>query len=169
MSDTPPTTDDAPEDNPGADTEQDKQPDFEAEAKKWKALALKHERKAKDSEGAAQRLKELENAGKSETEKLQALLEEQRTKAHKASVEALKLRTAAEKGLPANLAKFLPDVDDEVDMLTAADELLEAAGVGAPAGPARQPKSTLTNPLGDEDPASQRDALLKALSGRSIS
>lgn len=169
--DAPGDTTDAPDDSPGDDTSKDtpKPTDFEADAKKWKALALKHEAKAKANATAAERVKAMEMEGKSETEKLQALLEEERTKAHKATVEALKLRIAAEKGLPGNLAKFLPDVDDEVDMMSAADELLEAAGGGQAAQPARQPKSNLTNPLKDDDGATQRDAILAAMTGRSVS
>lgn len=143
-------------------------PNFEAEAKKWKALALKHEAKAKAAAGAEEKLKSLEHAGKSETEKLQAMLEEERGKAHVATVQALKLQVAADKGLPPSLAKFLPDLDDEVDMVAAADELLEAAG-GSDMGakPTRQPKSNLTNPLKDGETDDQRERLIAAMTGKS--
>jgi hypothetical protein len=57
--------------------------------------------------------------------------------------------------------------EDEVDMLAAADDLLEASGSAAKGGqPTRQPKSTLTNPLGDEDPATQREALVNSMLGK---
>ncbi len=140
--------------------------DHKAEAEKWKALARKHEAQAKTNSDAAKKLAELENAGKSETERLQAQLDEARTTARESTVKALKLQVANEKGLPPALAKFLPDLDNEVDMMQAADELLEASG-GADKvpQPTRQPKSNLTTPLGGDDASAQRDALVKAMSG----
>lgn len=141
---------------------------LEADAKKWKSIALKHEQTAKANAEAAQKLKEHELAGKSETEKLQALLDEARNEARTARVQALRHQVAAEKGLPASLAKFLPDVDNEVDMTAAAEELLEAAGADTKTGvqASRQPKSTLLNPLHDDEDSS-RDALLAAMQGKS--
>ncbi len=44
-------------------------PDLTAEVEKWKALARKHEQKAKELAPAAQRLAELEQASQSETER----------------------------------------------------------------------------------------------------
>lgn len=141
---------------------------LQAEAEKWKAMSRKHEATAKSNADAAARLKELENAGKSETEKLQAALDESRSAARLATVKALKLQVAAEKGLPATLAKFLPDVDNEIDMMTAADELLEAAGSpGKGDPPTRQPKSNLTNPMSDgNDPAAERERLIASMLGK---
>ena len=40
--------------------------DWEAEATKWKALARKHEKAAKDNADAARRLAQIEESGKSE-------------------------------------------------------------------------------------------------------
>lgn len=138
---------------------------LDADAKKWKAIALKHEQTAKANVEAAEKLKEMELAGKSETEKLQTLLEEARAEARTARVQALRHQVAAEKGLPASLAKFLPDIDNEVDMTAAADELLEAAGADPGKPPPRQPKSNLLNPLHDDEDRS-RDQLLAAMQGR---
>lgn len=139
-----------------------------AEADKWKALARKHEKTAKQHSDAAEKLQALEHAGKSETEKLQTMLNDERSKSHTATVQALKLQVAADKGLPPSLAKFLPDLDDEVDMVAAADELLEAAG-GADmvSKPTRQPKSNLTNPLKDGDGDDQKNRLIAAMTGKS--
>lgn len=137
-----------------------------AEADKWKALSRKNEETAKANAAAAAKLKEIELAGKSEEEKHRIELEEARAEAHRAKVEALKLRIAGDKGLPPTLAKFLPDVDTEIDMINAADELLAAAGVPpTPNEPFGQPKSGLTNPLTDKDPAAEREALIAAMSG----
>lgn len=146
-------------------------PDPAAELAKWKALARKHEANAKANAGAAEELKAHKNAGKSETEKLQALLAERESEARAATIKALKLQVAADKGLPAQLAKFLPDLDDEVDMLAAADELLEASGSAATGGqPTRQnPKSTLTDPLGDDSAAASREALISSMLGKAAS
>lgn len=171
MSEETPTIIDAPEhfdDSPAEPEADTSAKDYEAEAAKWKALARKHEAQAKANAEAAAKLKELEHSGKSETEKLQAMLAEAQEARRKSTIEALRLRVAAEKGLPPTLAKFLPDFDDEVDMLAAADELLEAAGQAADtaaSSPTRQPKSNLTNPLKD-DAAEQRDAILRAMTGR---
>src|SRR5690606_36299149 len=140
---------------------------LQAENKKWKGLALAHEKKAKENAEAKQRLKELEDSGKSETEKLQAALDEARNEARSQKVAALKLQIAAEKGLDPKLAKFLPDVDNEVDMMQAADELLEASGAGTGPQPTRQPKSSLLNPLNAGDEAdTSRDQILAAMQGR---
>lgn len=137
----------------------------QAEAEKWKAHARKHESQAKANADAAAKLKELEHSGKSETEKLQIQLKEQAEKARDANIKALKLQVAADKGLPPQLAKFLPDLEDEVDMLAAADELLEATGsAGTGDQPKRPPKSPLTAPLADDE-ANSRDALIRAMSG----
>lgn len=144
----------------------DPTPNFEADAKKWKAIALKHEAAARANSEAAARLKELELEGKSETEKLQLQLNEARAEAAKHRVAALKGQIAAEKGLPPALAKFLPDVDNEVDMMAAADELLDAAGPATGGQPTRQPKSNLLNPLHDDDPDASRDQLIAAMQGR---
>lgn len=137
----------------------------QAESKKWRDMARKHERQAKANADKAEKLQQLELAGKSDEEKHRLELEEARTAARTATIAALKLQVAAEKSLPAGLAKFLPDVDDEIDMMTAADELLEAAGQGAKPPPS-QPKSNLTNPLSDGDPDTQRQAVLNAMLGR---
>lgn len=159
-----------PEPDPTPDPpepDKDPAPDPEKEAQKWKALARKHEQQAKANADAAEKLKELENAGKSETEKLQAALDEYKSKAREATVKSLKLQVAAEKGLHSSLAKFLPDVDNEVDMMQAADELLEASGSAGKAEQPTRPKSNLTNPLrDDDDPASSRDALISAMLGK---
>lgn len=149
----------------GADTEP--QVDHAKEAEKWKVLARKHEAQAKANADAAARLKELEDAGKSETEKLQSALSESQEKARKAAIKALKLEVASQMEIPASLAKFLPDTDNEVDMTQAANELLEAAGTTVE--PPKRPKSPLNSPLGgDSDPTDDREKMLASMLGRPI-
>jgi len=140
---------------------------LEADAKKWKSIALKHEQTAKANADAAKRLKEMELAGKSETEKLQTLLEEARAEARTARITALRHQVAAEKGLPPSLAKFLPDVDNEVDMTAAAEALLEAAGAGEQRPATRQPKSKLLTPLAEDDEETSRQQVIAAMQGKS--
>lgn len=148
----------------GSDTEP--AVDLAKEAEKWKAIARKHEERAKANAEAAARLKEMEDAGKTEAEKLQSALAEAQAQARKSTVKALKLEVANEKGLPASLAKFLPDTENEVDMMQAADELLEASGAGLDT-PTKRPKSQLSSPLGsDSDPADDAQRMLNSMLGR---
>src|SRR5690554_7090202 len=88
-----------PDEPEGADTEPANQPDLQKEIEKWRAIARKHEERAKANAEAAARLKEIEDAGKSETEKLQAALQEAEKAARENRIRALKLEIAAEKGL----------------------------------------------------------------------
>lgn len=66
----PSDTDDPPEDDKGK-----AEPDLAAEVAKWKALARKHEGNAKTNAAAARKLTELEDAQRSEGEKLAAKAE----------------------------------------------------------------------------------------------
>jgi len=155
-----------PDEPEGADTEPANQPDLQKEIEKWRAIARKHEERAKANAEAAARLKEIEDAGKSETEKLQAALQEAEKAARENRIRALKLEIAAEKGLSKTLAKFLPDTDNEVDMMQAADELIEASGL-SPEVPKKRPKSPLTSPLSSGQEADDENkSVLKAMLGR---
>jgi uncharacterized protein (DUF885 family) len=153
-------------DEPAEEQEPQKdKPDLDAELQKWKAMARKHEAQAKANAEAAAKLKDIENAGKSETEKLQAALEEYQSKERQATIRALKLEVAAEKNMPKELAGFLPDLDNEVDMMEAADKLLAAAGAADKVDPpTRQPRS-LNHPLGDETD-NEGERLLNAMLGK---
>lgn len=110
----------APEDN---QPEPDKEPDWKAEAEKWKSLARKHEGTAKANSQAATRLKELEDAGKSEHEKLASERDEHKGRADKAELSLARLEVALEKGLTASQAKRLVGTTRE-ELEADADELL---------------------------------------------
>lgn len=56
-------------DAPNEDPPEPQKPDTGDEVEKWKSLARKHEQRAKDNNDAARRLKELEDADKSESQK----------------------------------------------------------------------------------------------------
>jgi len=86
--------------------------------------AAKYRTKAKELEPLAAKAKELEDAGKSETEKLTGKLTEAEQRAATAERRALVLEVAAEKGLTAKQAKRLTgNTREEIE--ADADELLE--------------------------------------------
>lgn len=92
--------------------------------------AIAAERRARqEAEKAAAELavkvKEFEDSQKSESERLAAQLEQARADAAKAQAEALRLRIAAESGLPAELHEFLTGSDE--DEVRARAEKLKAA------------------------------------------
>ncbi|RCV53476.1 hypothetical protein [Marinitenerispora sediminis] len=95
--------------------------DWQVEAAKWKALARKHEGRVKELAPAAERLRELEDAQKSELEKLQSSYEEALGAASRAQHELWRERAARKHGLDDDLLKFLTGESE--------DELLEAAQV----------------------------------------
>lgn len=97
----------------------------QAEIEKWKALARKHEGRAKENADAAKRLKELEDEGKSDLERLQAQLAEATTRADKAEAKSLRLEVAAAKGLTPAQAKRLVGATAE-ELEADADELLSS-------------------------------------------
>lgn len=99
--------------------------DYRAEADKWKALSRKHEAQSKQNAKAAARLKELEDANKSDLEKAQAASQESDRRAQAAEAKAERYEVALEKNVPSNLMKFLTgETREEIE--ASADELLEA-------------------------------------------
>lgn len=114
--------------------------DWEAEATKWKALARKHETQAKENAGAATKLKELEDADKSEIDKLKEAAATEKRRADEAEARALRLEIAGEKGLTAAQAKRLVGSTRE-ELEADADELLEAFGSKSAADEGKNGKS----------------------------
>lgn len=104
-------------------------PDLQAEVEKWKALAQKHEKRARDNAAAAKQLDDLENASRSDAERIAKL--EEAVKA--GSAEALRLRIAAKHQIS----------DEDADLfLTGTDaEKLEAQAKRLAAHRADQKKS----------------------------
>lgn len=97
--------------------------DFKAEAEKWKALARKHERQAKENSSAAKRLKELEDADKTESQKAAERAEAAEKRAAEAEQRAIRLEIAAAKGLtPAQAKRLVGSTAEELE--ADADELL---------------------------------------------
>lgn len=87
--------------------------DWEAEAAKWKTLARKHEARTKELAPAAERLRELEDAKKSELEKLQGSYEEALGAASRAQHELWRERAARRHGLDDELIGFLTGESEE--------------------------------------------------------
>jgi hypothetical protein len=128
------------------------EPDWKEEATKWKGLARKHEGRHLDALGlkpgeldqlrsAAQRLKDAEDADKTEGQKAKDRADAAEARATKAEGQLLRLEIAAEKGLtPAQAKRLVGSTREELE--ADADELLEAFGgkkepLKRPGSPAR--------------------------------
>lgn len=96
-----------------AETKPRQEKDWEAEAAKWKTLARKHEQRTKELAPAAQRLQELEDAQKSELEKLQGTYEQALGEASRAQHELWRERAARRHGLDDELLGFLTGESEE--------------------------------------------------------
>lgn len=83
---------DPPKDDPPKDD-----PDYKSEAEKWKALARKHEAQSKSNAEAARKLKELEDADKTEAQKAADKAAEAEKRATTAERSALQLEVALDK------------------------------------------------------------------------
>jgi hypothetical protein len=140
-------------------TDEAEQPDkdWKAEADKWKALARKHEAQAKSNAAAAQRVKELEDADKTESQKAIDRAAAAEKRAADAEAKALRLEIAAEKGLTPSQAKRLMGANRE-ELEADADELMSAF---KPADPktddARRPKEKLRPGASSEDSEGETD------------
>jgi hypothetical protein len=125
--------------------------DFKADAEKWKALARKHETRAKANEQAAKRLAEIEDASKSDIERATTAAAEAQKRAEAAELKALRYEIATEKQLPSNLVKFLTGTDED-DIRAAADELLAAVAPADKGGSSTgKPKEALRSGATSEE------------------
>lgn len=136
--------DDSTEDtNDEPDKGGDDKPDMgetKAEADKWKSLSRKHEREAK---AALKRLKDIEDADKTEVQRATDKLTDAEKRAEQAELRALRLEVAAAKGLTPGQAKRLVGSTQE-ELEADADELLESfkpddkSSKGRPTGKPRE-------------------------------
>ena len=110
-----------PENEPTEETDQPDQP--ARDEPDWKAEARKWEKRAKDNSDAAARLQDLEDAQKTEQERLTEKLNATETRAKDAELKAARLEVATEKGLPKTSIKFLTGTTAE-ELSESADELL---------------------------------------------
>lgn len=141
------------------------------ETEKWKALARKHETNAKANAAAAKRLAEIEEQGKSETQRLTDATTAAEQRAADAELRALRLEVGADKGLTPKQARRLVGTTRE-ELETDADELLTDFGPsdtdGQGATP-RTPSKPRENLRSGGDPTTQpldSDPLLAALKAK---
>jgi hypothetical protein len=106
-------------------TETEGQPDYKALAEKWKTLSRKHEGQAKANADAAKRLAEMEDADKTEMQKLIDKAAASDKEAAHAQRELARLRVGMRKGLTETQAKRLVGETEE-ELEADADELLAA-------------------------------------------
>lgn len=116
--------------DPDSDPDQPDEPkgdttDWKSEARKWEARAKKSHDEAKANAAAAQRLRELEDADKTEGQKAADRATAAEKRAAEAEAKVLRLEIAAEKGLTPAQAKRLMGANRE-ELEADADELLSA-------------------------------------------
>jgi hypothetical protein len=131
--------------------------DWKAEAEKFKALHRKQEERAKanarrldELEPLAKRAQELEDAGKSDLERLTAEMQSHQSRADKAETDLVRLRVAIRKGLTETQAKrLIGATEDELE--ADADDLLASF---KPAQP--EPEETVEEAEPERDPNPRR-------------
>ena len=144
--------------------------DWQAEAAKWKNLARKHESTAKTNAEAAKRLSEIEDAQKSEQQRLQdrATAAEQRTLQLQSA--NARLLAAATYGIPADLIDLLGDGDEEQINERArllAEKLAAAVPAPVPAAPSStRPVESLKPGAAPAANEPDPDAWLRRMAGR---
>lgn len=107
-----------------AATETETVVDWQAEAQKWKTFARKNEDEAKSLRPAAKKLAEIEDANRTELERVQAALDAATKTANEALEAKLRSDVAAAKGVPAGL--LTGSTQEELE--AAADALLAFKG-----------------------------------------
>lgn len=137
------------------------------ELAKWKALARKNEEQAKKNSEAARKLQELEDAQKSEQQKLAEALDAAKAEGSSARSEAARLRAAIKHGLTEDDLDLLGDgTPDEIEARAErlAARISSSSSESAERGVTRRPDEHMrpgatpsTTPL---DPFKDRKALL---------
>lgn len=117
-------------------------PDHTTEVEKWKALSRKNEQRAKENEAKAKRLDEIEEANKTEAEKLQARVDAAEKIAAEATLRALRADVSLAKGVPADLLSG--STQDELE--ASADALLTFRGE-TPKAPPATPQGAVGSPV----------------------
>lgn len=126
-----------------------------------RAARREAERRAKDGDAAVARLKEIEDAQKSEQEKLTERAEKAEREAAEAKVSLLRRDVAADKQLPLAMADRLRGTTRE-ELEADADELLKMLPA---AGSEPKPKGAPQPPAGDNGPQRAK-SLAEAISKR---
>jgi hypothetical protein len=124
------------------------EPDWQAEAEKYKALARKHEERSKANAAAAARLAEVEDASKTEAQRMHDRLAALERETADARATALRHEVASAKGVPAELLHGA--TEDELH--AAADALLAFRGQQPSSQPARLDLGQGSRPAPGSDP-----------------
>jgi hypothetical protein len=139
----------------------DPQAKLQADAERWKAMARRHEKAAKENAAAAKKLAELEDANKSETQKLNDQLSSAQVELQTLRVEKIRAQAARDAGLDPELAEYITAADPD-EALSQAKRLAERLTPKAPKSAdlrqgVRQPAK----------PAASVDDWIRSASGRS--
>lgn len=131
----------------------------------WKAEARKWEQRAKENQLAKGRLEEIENAQKTEQQRLEERATQAEQRAAALELDKNRATVALEKGLTAAQAKRL--VGDTFEELAAdADQLLIDLGTPAPRKPAADPSQGPKAAVGAQSPADQFAEFILAKRGQ---
>lgn len=155
-----------PESTPAPDTTPDTASTDTDDLAKWKAMARKHEAQAKANAEAARRLAELEDAQKTETQRLVERAEKAERELLEARTTALIARAAKKYGIPDELTDFLSGAASEEDIEAKAARLAESiAAAKTPADDIPgKPKPRLVPGQGAD--ASAEDVDVQAIAAR---
>lgn len=124
MADENPVEGTGPAETPEGQFTEAKETDWKAEARKWESRAKENLSAAKANEGAAKRLAEIEEANKTDAEKIAARVEAAEKRAAELELRATRAEVAAAKGVPADLLSG--STQDELE--ASADALLTFKG-----------------------------------------
>lgn len=142
------------------------EPDWQAEAEKWKALSRKNEAQAKANADAAKQWSEFQESQKSETDKLKEHAAELETQLKQAQTTALRSQYAAKNQIPLEL--LTADTEDALDAQVKALLAFRTPKPAASSGPdvtggAQQPTTFTRQQISDPTFYHQhRDEILKA-------
>lgn len=95
------------------DTETDAAKDWETEAAKWRSLARKHETSARTNATAAKKLADIEEAQKTEQEKLLGKVSELETAIAAHRAREIQADAVHEAGLDADMAQFITETEPD--------------------------------------------------------
>lgn len=152
-------TDDASKTSETEEPEPKQEPNAEKPEEKpndIKAMESALKKANREAEAARKKLKEIEDAGKSETDKLREEAAAAKREAVEARTEALKLKVGLDRGLPKSLVPRLQGETEE-EMAADADALLAELKPKAPSGDADGGKRGET-----PDPSKDMDQVLRA-------
>lgn len=137
-------------------------PDPASEVDKWKSLARKNEQRAKDNADKAKRFDEIEDANRSEVEKLQAKLDAAEKAATTAEAARVRSSVAARTGVPEELLSG----STEEELEAAAERLLAFKGT-TPKAPSADGQGKVGETIAGVKQITSRD-VLKSMSPQQI-